>query len=291
MTTGIVFNIQRYSVHDGPGIRTTVFFKGCPLDCWWCHNPESQSARPDVMVNENRCIRCGQCREACPQELQGPCSRCGACVEACPSGARQMVGQTMSVQEVLSQVLKDRIFYDQSGGGVTFSGGEPLMQHQFLLEILDACKQHGLHTALDTSGHALREQVLAAAAKSDLVLYDLKVMDDAKHIEYTGVSNARILDNLRALAQCHPAIWLRVPILPGLNDAEGDLADAAEFAASLGKCVQRVSLLPYHAIGSQKFARLGRPNRMENIAPPTPQRLEQIAERFRQLGLDTHIGA
>lgn len=212
MHSGVVAHIQRFSLHDGPGIRTTVFLKGCPLNCLWCHNPESRASRPEIMVVESRCIRCGRCASVCPNQLasdsiafdQQPgavCRLCGACVKACPSAARQMVGRQMTVGEVLDEIRRDTIFYDDSQGGVTFSGGEPLAQPQFLGSLLTACAAEGIHTAVDTCGFAAAEQVLAMAARADLILYDLKMLDDAKHTRLTGVSNALILDNLRAAAR------------------------------------------------------------------------------------------
>jgi pyruvate formate lyase activating enzyme len=287
--SGVVFNIQRYSLQDGPGIRTTVFLKGCPLDCWWCHNPESHAPEPEITVIESRCIRCGQCREACPSGLAGPCTRCGACVAACPTDARQRIGRTMTVGQVLAEVRKDRVFYDESGGGVTLSGGEPLMQFEFLQSVLRACRDEGIHTAIDTCGYAPAEQLLAAAGLADLVLYDLKMMDDARHVRFTGVSNTQILDNLVALSDRHCRVWIRVPVIPGVNDREEDLKRLARFAAGIPG-VRRVCLLPYHELGKQKSLRLGRPYRMSGAAVPKPERLEAMARLFRQAGLEVMTG-
>jgi len=319
MASGLVFNIQKYSIQDGPGIRTTVFFKGCPLACWWCHNPESQSAEPELIVVETRCIQCGQCREVCPQTKKGSgvlseedlhrskadrsgdasgnktpdpffqCTRCGACVAACPTEARQLVGRRMTVAEVLAEVLKDRIIYDESGGGATFSGGEPLMQPQFLLGLLEACRKEGVHTALDTCGYAPREQLLAAARLADLILYDLKIMDDYRHRECTGVSNGLILENLEALGRAHGNIWLRVPLIPGFNDDADELESIARFARTIGG-VRQVNLLPYHETGLHKFARLGKTYRPGKLPPPSAESLEQAAGAFRALGLVIHTG-
>jgi pyruvate formate lyase activating enzyme len=294
---GIVFAIQRFSIHDGPGIRTTVFLKGCPLDCWWCHNPESQSAQPQVGVLEGRCIRCGACVEACPgaDGRRGAwddgfvCQVCGACVTVCPTGARQMIGARMTVDEVLHEIRKDRIFYDDSGGGATFSGGEPLMQARFLGNLLEACRRQGIHTAVDTCGYAPKEHLLALAPLTDLFLYDLKFVDDAKHRRYAGVSNASILDNLRALGEVHDNIWIRIPVIPGLNDEAGELEAAARLVATV-KGVRQVNLLPYHSMGAHKLARLGRGNRLEKVVAPSYEYLEDVAARFGAIGVPVKIG-
>ncbi len=298
MESGLVFNIQRFSIHDGPGIRTTVFLKGCPLDCWWCHNPEGQAAEAEIVVVEGRCIRCDACRKACPQTRaaggtraaeQGACTLCGACVAACPTGARQMVGRRRTVDEVLAEVLKDRLFYDDSGGGATFSGGEPLLQPGFLKGLLLACRARGIRTAVDTCGFGSEADLLAVAPLADLFLYDLKFMDDAQHARYTGASNATILSNLRALGRVHGNIWIRIPILPGLNDGPEHLEAMAHCAASTPG-VRQVNVLPYHEAGTHKLPRLGRPHRLEDMAPPSAEYVEEVAARFRGFGLTVKIG-
>ena len=333
---GLVLNIQRYCVHDGPGIRTTVFLKGCPLNCWWCHNPESQAAAAEITVSESRCVRCGQCAAVCPQGVPSPflsrmktagvtvtvpaealtpalsqreregvktrpqrdeieepagarCTHCGACVAACPSGARQDLGRRMTVPEVLEEVLRDRVFYDESGGGVTLSGGEPLLQGEFVAALLQACRAADLHTALDTCGFAPRETLLGLAPWVDLFLYDLKAWDDAVHRQHTGVSNAAILDNLAALAATHDNIWVRVPVIPGINDAADQWEAAAGFVASLPG-VRQVNLLPYHALGTHKAFRGETAAAPRDVAPVDPLRLECAANIFRAAGLHTRIG-
>lgn len=302
MLQGTIFNIQRYSLHDGPGIRTTVFFKGCPLRCSWCHNPESQAAEPTVSYLENRCVRCGMCIAACPQGGMGPggwpeqarrCVRCGACVEVCPSGARQLIGRTLTVDELLDEILKDRLFFEESGGGATFSGGEPLLQSGFLAAVLARCRAEMLHTVVDTCGHASTDALLNIARLVDLFLYDIKALDDDLHRRLTGASNGLILENLRALSRVHRNIWLRVPLLPGLNDSDEQLGNLSRFAASV-PAVRRVHLLPYHRLGSQKLASLGcaepdsaggRPAR-----EPTADDLQRAAEFFRTAGLPVYTG-
>jgi pyruvate formate lyase activating enzyme len=295
---GLVFNIQKYSVHDGPGIRTTVFLKGCPLACEWCHNPEGISPRPEMRVNGARCIRCGHCQEVCPEARGGgmhpvapgeDCHVCGACAEACPTGARQMAGREMMVAEVMAEIGKDRIFYEESGGGVTFSGGEPLLQAEFLLALLAACRDRGIHTAVDTCGFVPRRDLLAAARMTDLFLYDLKFMDESRHRRHTGVSNAPILRNLQALGQAQADIWVRVPVIPDINDDEENMAASARFAAGIPG-VRQVYLLPYHPTGTGKLASLGKTSALPHLVPPAPPRLEQIAGLFRAQGLVARVG-
>jgi pyruvate formate lyase activating enzyme len=300
MDSGLVFNIQKYSIQDGPGIRTTVFLKGCPLRCWWCHNPESLSPKPEIVILEARCRLCGECLRVCPHDAifaanggfkhdLEACALCGTCVEACPSGARQLVGTRMTVREVMAEILKDRIFYDDSRGGVTFSGGEPLMQPRFLKELLTACRAQGIHASVDTCGFGTREYLLSIAPLTDLFLYDLKAIDEAKHLQYTGVSNASILENVLALGRVHSNIWIRVPLVPGLNDDDKQLEDTARFAASIPG-VRQINILPYHKTAIHKFRRLGRPCRLEQIPDPTPERLEQVRQKLSAFGLAVKTG-
>ncbi len=319
MLSGLVFNVQKYSLHDGPGIRTTVFLKGCPLHCWWCHNPEGISPEPEIVVAEGRCIACGRCRDACPQggaeisaafrsakergdfrgakgdnttviDLPVPeCLRCGACVEACSTQARQMLGRRMTAAEVLTEIEKDQLFYDESQGGVTCSGGEPFSQTPFLLELLQACRRREIHTAVDTTGYVDRDALLAVAHWTNLFLYDIKILDDTRHRQYTGVSNSSILENLQLLGREHGNIWVRVPIVPGLNDAASDLEATVRFAASVPG-VKQVNLLTYHHTGAYKFSRLGKPYRAASVRPPAPEFLGQAAARLQGLGVPIVIG-
>jgi pyruvate formate lyase activating enzyme len=300
MLTGLVFNIQRCSLHDGPGVRTTVFLKGCPLRCLWCHNPESQSPRPELIVHPDRCVRCGACWDACPRERRdmprvaplldnSHCTGCGQCVDGCPHDARQLDARRMTVQQVLAEVLRDRIFYDDSGGGVTVSGGEPLMQADFVQSLLAACRTAGIATAVDTCGDAPREQLLATAALADLFLYDITLMDERRHRQATGVSNRRILDNLQALAAVHRQIWIRVPLVPGFNDEVADLTAIARLAA-VTPAVRQVHLLPYHNWGLHKRRRTDTLDRLAAVSPPSPEAVARAAEPFQTLGLDVRFG-
>jgi pyruvate formate lyase activating enzyme len=290
---GRIFDVQRYSLHDGPGIRTTVFLKGCPLECAWCHNPESQSFAPEVLLTRSRCLSCGTCATVCPHGAPPPgsplCTACGACVEACPAGARQLAGREATVGDVMREVLRDRVFYDDSGGGVTFSGGEPLAQPDFLAALLDACRAAEIHTVVDTCGFAPRERLLALVPRVDLFLFDVKLVDDARHRALTGVPSAPILANLRALAEAGAAVWIRVPIVPGLTDGEADLSAAADLVARLPGS-HRVSLLPYHRTGEGKARRLGRERPDLTMEPPSPERLDEAAALFRARGIPTRIG-
>jgi pyruvate formate lyase activating enzyme len=299
MQSGLIFNIQKFSIQDGPGIRTTVFFKGCPASCPWCHNPESQSSTPQILLHEGRCIQCGSCLEVCPEQDAVPergragegeahCIRCGACVEACPSGARSLAGTEMSVREVVQELLADRVFYDQSGGGVTFSGGEPLMQLPFLRATLEACRSHGLHTAVDTCGHVPTEQLGSIVPLTDLFLYDLKLMEERRHLELTGIPNTTLLPNLRMLAELQAGLCIRVPIIPGINDDDENINAMASFVAALDGA-QEVELLPYHRTGIGKFERLGRHYPLRQTEVPSNEHMTALARHFQAYGIEPTI--
>jgi pyruvate formate lyase activating enzyme len=293
-----VFNVQRFSLHDGPGIRTTVFLKGCPLQCTWCHNPEGIAAEPEVLVVESRCIRCGACRTGCPLGIAAEggwipdgreaCTACGACADVCPTGARAVVGREVTVDELLAEVMRDRVFFD-TDGGVTFSGGEPLLQLRFLEAMLEACRAAGLHAAIDTSGLAPLKHLLRVAVLADLLLFDVKLMDDTRHRMHTGVSNTQILANLDAVARLHPNIWLRVPVVPGVNDDETNIRATATLAAGIPS-VRRVHLLPYHRLGADKRRRLGNGTEGVSLTPPTRSRMDELAAEFTAAGVTTTIG-
>lgn len=297
--TGTVFNIQKYSIHDGPGIRTTVFLKGCPLACLWCHNPESIAPRPEIIFWDNKCISCTDCVKTCPQEAMqvgqqtvrketANCIGCEACVEVCPTGAIEQVGRKMTEAEVLKEIEKDRVFYEESGGGVTFSGGECLMQPEFLTALLTGCKARGLHTAVDTSGYASWQTIAELKDVVDLFLYDLKLMDEEQHRKYTGVSNKLILANLQKLAKVGKSIWIRVPVIPGINDNDDNLQAMGAFLFSLQ--IRDVFLLPYHGIAANKYIRLGRDYQLSALEPPSPKQMEAMQLGLRTFGLNVQIG-
>jgi pyruvate formate lyase activating enzyme len=293
---GWIFDIKRFAVHDGPGVRSTVFFKGCPLRCWWCHNPEALSSGAQIAWLDSRCIGCGVCFQICPHQVhemgadgrrllhRERCEQCGGCVAECYCGALVIEGRQASVAQVMEVLLKDRDFYASSGGGVTLSGGEPLAQPAFALALLAACRAAGLHTALDTCGQAGWEVLESALPLVDLVLYDLKHMDSDRHLTYTGSGNERILENLRRLAERGVPLEVRMPIIPTLNDDDAAIDAAAEFLASLAN-VPRVRLLPYHRLADGKYQRLGLDNPMPQVAPPSDAALQRVAQRLAGRGV------
>lgn len=252
MLTATIFDIQRTSMVDGPGIRTTVFFKGCNLHCAWCHNPESQNAAPQMLFYRDKCTGCGKCAQVCPHALQS-CDLCGKCTIYCPTEARKICGKEYTVEEILHEVEKDKLFYDTSGGGVTFSGGECMLQIDFLEAILQACCEKGLSCAVDTAGAVAWERFARVLPYTDLFLYDIKCMDPKKHKEYVGADNTLILSNLARLLEAGAPVWIRVPVIAGVNDTVAEMEAIRDFLHSHGK-VQRVELLPYHRMGENKAA-------------------------------------
>lgn len=298
--TGNVFNIMRFAVNDGPGIRTTVFLKGCPLHCLWCHNPESILPGPELFIRPDRCIRCGACLEVCEHgAIRGDegalmtarelCIRCGRCVDACCSGARELVGREMTPDEVLTVISRDTVFYDESGGGATFSGGEPLLQHEFLLALLEGCRDRGIHTAVDTSGYAAPAVLDAVAEAADLLLYDVKLFDEERHRRFTGVSNRVILENLRRLVARGARVIVRVPLIPGINDDEDNIRQTGRFVASLGGITQ-IDVLPYHDTGIAKYQRLGEVFQLQSAGRPTPARVDEAAVILRDYVATVSVG-
>lgn len=268
-TTGIVFNIERFAVHDGPGIRTLIFLKGCPLSCIWCANPESHQLKQELWFWDKKCVLCGRCLISCPQKaivedenskrkiIRDKCNLCRVCVEVCPQKAFEYVGNQTNVDEIVKDVLKDRIFIDRDGGGVTISGGEPMLQPKFTLALLKALKKRYVNTAMETSGFATWDVYQEISDYSDLILQDVKVIDENKHIQFTGVNNDIILSNIRKIDAQGKRLIIRCPIIPTLNDGKKDIELLGQFVSSL-KNTNEVHLLPYHRLGEPKYQRLGR---------------------------------
>lgn len=292
MRQGMIYNIQRMSVHDGPGLRTTVFLKGCPLRCLWCSNPESQETTPQLLFFANLCTGCGKCVDVCPNGAShladgavvrdaARCTHCGLCAQACPAGAREMSGRVMTVDEVMEVVLKDMLFYENSGGGVTFGGGEPTAGGQFLLDLMQASRDLGLHVAVDTCGFCAGERFDGVMALADLFLFDCKHVNPEAHRRLTGRDNAPILRNLRAALASGTEVRVRMPLVPGMND---DDANLAALAALLGEYDRNeVDVMPCHAFGRSKHAALGLP---EPAMPQyAPEQLARILDRFAKHGL------
>lgn len=300
MNTGTIFDIRRFSIHDGPGIRTTVFFKGCPLSCQWCHNPESQARQPELWFRSQRCIRCAACLTVCEQgaiSLDGDfptsdpekCTLCGTCATACATEAREIVGREMSVGQVIAEVERDLIFYEETNGGVTFSGGEPLLQAAFLKELMLEFREREIHIALDTCGYSNWKAFDCLRHLVDLFLFDLKLIDDVKHRKYTGVSNRPILNNLQQLTREGHALILRLPVIPGITDSNHDLSQIGQFVAALpGR--PPVEILPYHSTGVAKYQRLGKKYLLHTLPFPSSERMSEIAETLQSYGLEVKIG-
>lgn len=277
-----------------------MFFKGCPLACRWCHNPESISPKTQRRYRRDRCIGCGDCAVACPSnaiQVSGPalqwlpavCRYCGTCAGICPGDAVELVGKTVTVQAVMDEIVKDTLFYDESRGGVTISGGEPLLQPDFLMALLDACGELELHRTLDTSGYGDTRHLLDAAERTDLFLYDLKHMDCDRHLEMTGHSNEIILSNLEALAKTGADITVRIPIVPGFNGDAANIDQTGAFVASLAR-IERVDILPYHAGAVAKCRNLGVEFCSPEVETPDREFLESIAARLAAFNLDVRIG-
>lgn len=268
----LITDIQRFCMHDGPGIRTTVFFKGCPLHCEWCHNPETQSSKKELLFYRSKCIGCGSC-DNCKKE---ECCVCGECAKNCPTGAREVVGKEYTVQEVYNQIQKDIAFYSENGG-VTFSGGECMMQINSLTKILKMCKENGIHTAVDTAGFVPFENFEKILPYTDLFLYDIKIFDSVKHKEYTGVDNELIFSNLKSLFEVGARIWIRIPIIPSVNDSVDEMKKIKDFIDTCG-VPEKIDLLPYHPMGESKCQALGKSQRLFEI--PSPEKIKMLREIF-----------
>ncbi len=294
-----IFDIQRYSINDGPGIRTTVFFKGCPLRCLWCDNPESQSRLPQLFYFESSCARCQRCISVCPNEAisAGPddsiitdrskCKACGACTVVCPKDARVITGKLMTVNAVLDIIRQDTPFYRNSGGGMTASGGEAAAQPDFRIELFKKCRENGIHTTLDTTGYVKRETMQQILEYTDLVMLDIKHIDPAKHKEMTGVSNELILENARQIAETGKPMWIRFPLIPGCTDSNGNIDATADFTLSLG--LKRIDILPYHRMGVGKYERLGMEYLLSEIKPYSEEQLAKMRSRLENKGLEVRL--
>ena len=297
-----VIDIQKYSIHDGDGIRTSIFFKGCPLRCAWCHNPESQQKKPELLWNREKCTGCGWCAEICPQKTiimehgvplldRERCTGCGNCVIECLESARSLSGEYKTVRQLLEAGEKDQIFYEESGGGVTLSGGE-VMAIQPFEEIVELCRgffEKGISVFIDTSGFAPWERFDSILPYVTAFLYDIKAIDPETHQKWVGVDNKLILDNLRKLSAAGGDIRLRLPLISGINDSREQIEAVLKLLQG-GIHVRKIHLLPYHDIGKNKYARLGREYNEAALAPPTPEHLEELAEILRQTGVPVVMG-
>ena len=298
---GLVYNLQHFAIHDGPGIRTLIYMKGCPLECLWCSTPQTQKGAFEIIHIEIHCQKCGRCVESCPvdaitlSEEEGVtidrkrCTNCRECVEACPNQALEFAGKYMTVEELFKEVDKDSPFYRRSNGGVTVGGGEATMQHEFVAEFLKKCKQRYIHTAIETCGYVKWQHLEKLLEYLDLVHIDIKHMDPLVHKELTGVSNELILENTRKTAALRPTI-IRIPIIPGYNDSLGNISATARFAAELEDNFMRIELLPYHKFGSQTYSRLGRDYELSDVEPPTDDHMNRLKLIVESCGVNAQIG-
>lgn len=299
--TGVIFNIQRYSVQDGPGIRTTIFLKGCPMRCPWCSNPESWKGYPELGHVDTLCDGCGRCVTVCPKQaiavVNGKvqvnrvlCNNCGECVPVCPLDALKIFGREMTVDEVMEEVRRDQLFYRNSEGGVTISGGEVLAQADFSAEVFRRCVDAGIHTAIESCGYAPRRQLDKILPYLDLALYDIKHMDSQVHKKFTGTPNERILENARHMAARGIPLIVRVPVIPGFNDDEANISATCQFAASMNGSVRQIDLLPYHRFGMGKWAMLDRTYPIPDIRPPEKERVEKLQAIIYEFGFECSVG-
>ncbi|MEN8247934.1 MAG: glycyl-radical enzyme activating protein [Bacteroidota bacterium] len=301
MNPCLIFDVKKYAINDGPGIRITIFMKGCSLSCSWCHNPESKSSNTQKMYTESKCIGAQSCIEVCDQNAltltpkgivtdYELCNLCGDCAEVCPTKAIEMSGKEMTVDEVMALIKREAFIMEQSEGGVTFSGGEPLLHHQFLIAVLDECKKEGIHTCVDTTGFADTNILLDVAKRTDYFLYDLKLMDSKLHKEYTGVPNEKIIENLKTLASTGVDIDIRVPLISGVNDDDENIIQTAELVKSLPGKPKPVSILPHHNSAAKKYEKLGEAYDPGNMSEPSEQRQAEVLKIFADHGIQAKIG-
>lgn len=291
----LIFDIQRYSVHDGPGIRTLVFFKGCPLRCYWCCNPESTKRKKELALFSRNCIGCYNCVNICPEKAisvikdivvtdRAKCNVCGECEVVCYANARKIIGREMSVSQVFKEIRKDKPFYYRSNGGVTLSGGEPTLWPEFARDLLQECVNDRINTAIETSGYTPWENLESLVPVTGLFLFDLKNMDDKKHRKYTGVSNKLILVNLVKLSRLTDRIIIRIAVIPGFNDSEKNVAETARFVKGL-KVIKEIDLLPYHRLGISKYERIGEEYKLKGLSPPPEGKIARLKDIVSSFGL------
>jgi pyruvate formate lyase activating enzyme len=296
-TADLVTNIQGYSIHDGPGIRTVVFFKGCGLSCRWCSNPECISPRPEIGLVKTLCTKCGKCADVCPEKAltfsadkppvinRDKCNGCGACSSICSYKALILYGKPMTAAEIFDAVSRDKMFYDSSGGGVTVSGGEALLHSQTVIELFDKCRKAGIHTCIETSGFAATSTLKQVLGGTDLVLFDLKLINPEKHRRYTGKQNEVILENARLAAGSGKDVLFRMPLIPGINDDEQNIKETAKFLHESGDNACRIELMPYHALGKGKYESLDKEYLLPDVKPLKPEQIESIKKAFEALGI------
>ena len=301
MSTGLIFDIKKYAINDGPGIRMTIFFKGCNLNCQWCHNPESLSPKVQKMYNASKCIGAAKCLDNCPNDALkltehgivtdfDACNLCGKCAEVCPTKAFEMLGSNIPISELMKKIDNEAIFFDQSGGGVTFSGGEPLMHADYLLKALKECGIRMYHRVVDTTAFTNLETLLEVAENCEMFLIDLKLMDSQKHKEFTGVSNEKILSNIKELSKTNCEILFRMPLIKGVNSDEINIIKTAEFINSLEGNRNKINLLPYHKVAENKLVKLGKADDFIEFDTPSDEEASEIISIFNKYGIKASVG-